>query len=79
VIVELPVETAVTTPVAETVATGGALEAHAMTRPASTFPLASFVTAASVVVAPVTRLLDDGETVTPATGTAFTVAVTVAV
>jgi hypothetical protein len=50
VIVALPGDTAVTTPVAVMVATAVLFELHVTTRPVSTFPLASFSVTASGVV-----------------------------
>ncbi len=79
VIVAVPAATAVTTPVVDTVATADAFDDHATTRPVSTLPLASFVTAVNVAVPPALTLVVGGETVTLATGTAVTVTVTVAV
>ncbi len=79
VIVAVPAETVLTTPVAETVATADALDVHVTTRPVSTLPLASSVTAVNVAVPPTIKLVVGGETVMLATGTAVTVTVTVAV
>ena len=50
VIVVLPAVTPVTRPAAVTVATAVLLDCHVTVRPVSTFPAASFVTAASCVV-----------------------------
>jgi hypothetical protein len=53
VIVAVPAPTAVTTPVAfAMVATAALFVDHAIVRPGSTFPLASFASAASCSVAP---------------------------
>ncbi len=79
VIVAVPAETALTTPVVDTVATAGVPELQTIVRPVSTLPLASFVTAVSVAVPPALTLVVGGETVTLATGTAVTVTVAVAV
>ncbi len=79
VIVAVPAETALTTPVVETVAIVGVSELQTTVRPVSTLPLASFVTAVNVAVPPTTTLFVGGETVTLATGTAVTVTVAVAV
>lgn len=75
VIVALPAPTAVTTPLADTVAIDGALDVHVTTRPDNTVPVASEVTAEIVVVMPTTRVALVGVTTTDATGTAETVTV----
>jgi len=69
VIVVLPPPTAVTNPLASTVATDGTLDVHVTERPVRTLPLPSFVTAVSccVEVTPRSRLADEGLTVTVAT------------
>jgi hypothetical protein len=77
VMVAEPADMPVTTPVELTVATVGALELHAITRPVRTLLLASFVVATSVVVAPTTMLAVGGARVTLATGTTVTVIVAV--
>jgi hypothetical protein len=69
VIVAVPGAIAMTTPVPDTVLTSGLLELQTMTRPLSTAPLPSRVTAESVVVPPTCRLALDGDTDTVATGT----------
>jgi hypothetical protein len=69
VIVAVPAAIAVTSPEPDTVLTSGLLELQAMTRPLSTPPLPSRVTAESVVVPPTCRLALDGDTDTVATGT----------
>ena len=69
VIVALPAVTAVTNPVAETVATAVLLELQLMTRPVSTALLASRVTADSCAVPPIWSVELAGDTVTDATGT----------
>jgi len=70
-----PAATAVTRPFASTVAEAVLLELHVTTRPLSTLPFASFVTAVSccVGVIPSTRLAEDGVTVTALTGASVTV------
>jgi hypothetical protein len=70
-----PAATAVTRPFASAVATAGLLEIHVTTRPVSTLPFASRVTAASccVGVTPRTKLAEAGLTVTVATGASVTV------
>src|SRR6266576_2798309 len=73
VIVADPAETAVTRPLAETVATAGALLDHVTTRPVSVLPAASLVAALSCAVVPTRSVLVAGATVTVATGTAVTV------
>ena len=75
VIVVAPAPTAVTRPLASTVAAAVLLEVHVTTRPVSTLPLASLVTAVSccVDVIPRTRLAEDGVTVTVLTGATVTV------
>jgi len=75
VMMVLPAPTAVTRPVALTVAAAPLLEPHVTARPVSTFPLASLVTAVNccVGVIPRTRVAVPGVTVTVATGTGFTV------
>jgi hypothetical protein len=75
VIVALPGPAAVTSPVALTVAAAGLLELQVTSRPVSTVPFASFVTAVScrVGVIPTTRLAELGVTVTVATGAGVTV------
>src|SRR5436309_4242234 len=73
VIVADPTATAVTRPLADTVATAGALLDQVTSRPVSTLPAESFVVAVSCTVAPALRLFDAGDTVTVATGTTVTV------
>src|SRR5262245_64395322 len=68
-----PADTAVTRPLAETVATVGALLDHVTTRPDSTLPAESLVVALSCSVVPIKTLADAGEIVTDATGTTVTV------
>jgi hypothetical protein len=77
VIVVLPAATAVTKPLASTVAAAVLLETHVTTLPVSTLSFASFVTAVNcwVGVIPRTRLAVAGLTVTVATGTGLTVIV----
>jgi hypothetical protein len=77
VTVVAPAPTAVTRPPPSTVAADGLLEVHVTTRPASTAPLASLVTAVSccVGIIPTTKLTVDGVTVTVATGAVVTVIV----
>jgi hypothetical protein len=73
VIVADPADTPVTTPLAETVATPGALLDQVIVRPVSTLPAESLVIALSCVVAPTLRLSELGDTATVATATRFTV------
>jgi hypothetical protein len=63
-----PTLTAVTRPLASTVATAGVLETQVTVRPVSTLLAASLVTAVSCCVAPTTMLAEAGLTVTVATG-----------
>jgi hypothetical protein len=69
VIVAFPALTAATVPVDDTVATAVLLLDHAMLRPGSGFPLASYVVAVSARESPATRLALDGLTLTDDTGT----------
>src|SRR6266581_3376693 len=73
VIVAAPTATPVTSPVADTVAMAGFALAHAITRPVSTFPVASLVIALSCVVAPTNTFAVAGLTPRDATGTLDTV------
>src|SRR6266566_6793414 len=73
VIVVDPAATAVTRPVAETVATPVALLDHVMVRPVNTLPAESLVTALSWRVVPTRSVALEGVTVTEATGTTVTV------
>jgi hypothetical protein len=70
-----PAATAVTRPVALTLAIALLLEDHVTVRPVSTLPLASFVKAVNccVGVTPSTRLAEEGVTVTVLTGASVTV------
>src|SRR5262245_12043120 len=68
VITAAPAATPVTTPLAETVATAGSLDAHVTTRPVRVLPCASFVVAVSGPVAPTFTDNEPGVTVTVATG-----------
>src|SRR6266581_208663 len=77
VIVTAPAATPVTSPAADTVAIAGFELAHATTRPVSTFPAASLVTALSCTVPPTYRFGAAGLTVTAATGTRLTVTLVV--
>src|SRR5919198_174677 len=77
VIVAEPAATAVTRPVADTVAMPEALVVHVTARPVSTLPAESLVVAASCCVCPTTRPAEAGVTVTDATGTMLTVMVAV--
>jgi len=79
VIVTEPAATAVTNPVADTVATPVALLDHVTTRPLSVLPTESLVVAVSWSVLPISRLPDDGVTVTEFTGMSVTVIVAAAV
>src|SRR5260370_1123951 len=73
VIVAEPAATPVTTPLALTVATAVLLLPHVTTRPARATPFTSFGVAVSCCVAPTSRLVAAGLTVTLATGTFVTV------
>src|SRR5436190_499229 len=73
VIVAEPATLPVTSPLALTVATAVLLLDHAIVRPDSGFPLASFGVAVSCTVLPSFTLAGDGLTVTEATGTGVTV------
>jgi hypothetical protein len=77
--VALPAATADTEPVAETVATAGALLLHVTARPVSAAPAASRAVAASACTPPTTREAVAGVTTTEATGEAVTVMGTFAV
>jgi hypothetical protein len=69
VIDTLPAATAVTNPEPETVAIPRLAELQVITRPVSTLPLASLVTAESCAVPPTWRFAVAGDTDTDATGT----------
>jgi hypothetical protein len=73
VMVAVPPDAPVTTPVLETVATAALLELHETTRSVTTVPFASLTVATSVVVSPSLTFTVAGETVTLPTGTAATV------
>jgi hypothetical protein len=73
VMLALPVATAVTRPVVETVATEVFVLAQVIVRPVSTLPLASLRTADACVVWPTLRLLVPSDTLTVATGASVTV------
>src|SRR3989449_1227992 len=75
VIVTAPAATPVTSPVEETVAVAGALEAHVIARPESTVPAASFGLATSCTLAPTSTSAVAGLITTEATGTFATVTV----
>jgi hypothetical protein len=77
VIVAVPVLTAVTTPVLETVATAVLSELQATARPANTLLFASSVVAAAVVVPPTAIGDAISETITKATGAGVTIIVDV--
>jgi hypothetical protein len=77
VIVAVPSATAVTTPVAETVATFVALDFHEIGRPVRMLPCASFNTAVNGAVPAIRMLVLIGVTVTDATGARATVTVAV--
>ena len=77
VIVALPGATAVTTPLADMVATAVFPELQATVRPTSTFPSPSFMVAVNVVVWPAMTTAVAGETVTVATGAGVTLTVAV--
>ena len=69
----VPAVTACTSPVLDTVATAELELDHVITRPVSTLPLASFVTALACVFCPIVRLGEFNVTATVATGTSVTV------
>jgi len=73
VIVAVPPDAPVTTPVLETVATAVLLELHVTTRSVTTVPFTSLTVATSVVVSPSLTLTVAGATVTLPTGIAATV------
>jgi len=73
--VAVPAVTAVTSPLALTVATAPLLVTHVTDRPVRVLPLASFVVADSCTVWPTVTVGADGLTVTDATGTLDTVMV----
>jgi hypothetical protein len=73
VMVALPGARAVTTPVADTLATSELLEDQLTARSVSVAPLASFKVADSVAIEPAIMGVVEGKTVTDATGTAVTV------
>ena len=73
VIVTAPAATPVTSPVAETVAVAGALDAQVIARPGSTVPPASFGLATSCALAPTSTSAVAGLITTEATGTFATV------
>src|SRR3989454_191350 len=73
VIVTAPAETPVTSPVEETVALPGALDAQVIDRPESTFPAASLGVATSGTLAPTKTFAEPGLTTTVATGMLDTV------
>jgi hypothetical protein len=77
--VATPEDTAVTSPLAETVATAGSPLLQETSRPESTLFLASRVSVTSWTVDPSTRLVDGGLRVIEATGAGVTVIVAVAV
>jgi len=72
VIVAVPIATAVTTPVCDTVAMPVLSEFHERGRPVRTFPLTSFNVATSVTVCPITTLGLGGASVMVFTGAAVT-------
>jgi hypothetical protein len=67
VMIAVPAPVAVTSPLDDTVATFGALEAHVIVRPPSVLPEASFATAESAIAPPTVRDVVPGVTVTLAT------------
>src|ERR1019366_9134556 len=79
VIVAVPRATAVTSPLALTVALVASDVPHVTVRPESVLPLASSVAAVSCCVAPMTNVAVAGVTVTVATGIGLTVMVAVPV
>ncbi len=78
VITDVPTATAVTTPAPDTVATDGEALLHVTTRPVSTPPTESRVTAVACVVVPSTIDGEASVTTTALTGTGDTVTVAVA-
>src|SRR2546429_8729832 len=78
VIVTAPAATPVTTPLVDTVATVGALDAQVMTRPNNTFPAASVAVPVSCTLAPTNTVAAVGLIATAATGTSVTVTAAVA-
>ena len=79
VTIAVPGATAVTTPLADTVATAGLLEVQTTGRSVSVAPEASFTVAESVVVVPAISDTVAGATFTDATGTGETITVAVPV
>jgi hypothetical protein len=77
VMVAVPGETAVATPLPVTVATAGLLDAQVTARSVTTAPLASFTTAVNDVVCPTVAAAVGGWTATLPTGTGVTVTVDV--
>src|SRR5437879_2019905 len=77
VIVAAPAATPVTSPVGDTLATAGALDAQVTARPESTVPAASFSVVVSCTAAPMSTTAVAGLTVTDATGTFATVTLAV--
>ena len=74
-IVAEPAPTALTTPLAETVATEVLVLVQAMGAFGMTFPAASRAVAPNVTVWPIVSVRDDGETVTDAAGVGLTTTV----
>jgi len=72
--VAAPAAIAATRPLPETVATAGALLAHATARPDNGVPFASFGVAVSCAVCPTSKLAAAGLTVTDATGAVTVIA-----
>lgn len=79
VMVVAPDATAVTSPLADTVAVAGALLVQTMMRPESTFPSTSLSTAAACVVTVGWRVVDGADTTTLVTGGGMTVTITLPV
>lgn len=77
-IVAVPAAFAVTLPFASTLTICVALDVHVTARPLSGAPPPSYVVALNVAVAPVARFIDDGVTVTEATGIAVMDSVAIA-
>src|SRR5919197_5118367 len=73
VIVALPLATAVTRPLVDTVAIPASLVDQVIVRPLSGLPAESFATALNCAVVPVCSVTDHGVTLTVATGTSATV------
>jgi len=71
----VPALSAVTTPVADTVATAELSDIHSMVRPVNAAPLAARVAAVACVVSTALIVLADNATITDATGAGMTVSI----